>query len=68
MLQKYRLYLKRLGGFNEKDKVEPEALQAIHEVKVNEQACQHEVGGSQPLAKYMEWVMLVYLADRKSVV
>ncbi|GAB4823892.1 hypothetical protein N2152v2_010938 [Parachlorella kessleri] len=39
-LQKYRLYLKRLGGFNEKDKVEPEALQAIHEQNVQQMAAQ----------------------------
>lgn len=30
--QKYRMYLKKIGGYSDKDKVDPDALQAIHEV------------------------------------
>ena len=31
-LQKYRLYLKKIGGYTEKDKVDHDELQKLHEV------------------------------------
>lgn len=39
-LQKYRLHLRRLGGFSEKDRVEGEALQRLHEQNVQQMAAQ----------------------------
>ena len=38
-LQKYRMYLKKIGGYSDKDKVDPDALQAIHEVCWARWAC-----------------------------
>lgn len=33
-VQKYRMYLKKIGGYSDRDKVDPDALQAIHEVRL----------------------------------
>lgn len=63
-LQKYRLYLKKIGGYHEKDKIEAEVLQSIHEHNVQQmaaqQAMQHSlaamsggyVGGAEPYAAF----------------
>ncbi|PSC67158.1 Acyl-[acyl-carrier] desaturase chloroplastic [Micractinium conductrix] len=39
-LQKYRLHLRRLGGFTEKDRVDVDALQRLHEQNVQQLAAQ----------------------------
>lgn len=39
-LQKYRLYLKKIGGHNEKDRVNADVLQALHEQNVQHMAAQ----------------------------
>lgn len=39
-LQKYRLYLKKIGGHSEKDRVDADALQALHEQNVQHMAAQ----------------------------
>ncbi len=32
--QKYRLYLRRLGGLSDRDRVDADALQRLHEVRL----------------------------------
>ncbi|KAI7842370.1 hypothetical protein COHA_004009 [Chlorella ohadii] len=39
-LQKYRLYLRRLGGLSDRDRVDADALQRLHEQNVQQMAAQ----------------------------
>lgn len=49
-LQKYRLYLKKLGGYAEKDRIDSDVLQTLHEQNVQhlaaQQAMQHTMASA----------------------
>jgi hypothetical protein len=49
-LQKYRLYLKKIGGHNEKDRVDADVLQALHEQNVQHMAAQQAMQHSMAAA------------------
>ena len=56
-LQKYRLYLKKIGGHSEKDRIDPEVLQSLHEQNVQhmaaQQAMQHSMAAATGSAAYL---------------
>lgn len=49
-LQKYRLYLKKIGGYAERDRVDPDLLQRLHEQNVQQMAAQQAVQHSMAAA------------------
>jgi SHAQKYF class myb-like DNA-binding protein len=49
-LQKYRLYLKKIGGHSEKDRVDADVLQALHEQNVQHMAAQQAMQQSMAAA------------------
>lgn len=48
-LQKYRLYLKKIGGYTEKDKVDHDDLQKLHETNVEQMASHQAMQQSMAL-------------------
>eukprot|EP00890_Picochlorum_soloecismus_P001593 jgi/Picsp_1/2434/NSC_05895-R1_protein len=48
-LQKYRLYLKKIGGYTEKDKVDHDELQKLHETNVEQMASHQAMQQSMAL-------------------
>lgn len=51
-LQKYRIYLKRIGGYTQREKLEPDVLQKLHEQNVQQMAAQQALQQRMTMAGY----------------
>jgi len=51
-LQKYRIYLKRIGGYAQREKLEPDVLQRLHEQNVQQMAAQQALQQRMTTAGY----------------